>query len=275
MKWGFIIGFLVIIAGAAGCVQEDNDGDGEEEIIISEECTWYAGVTCEAECDELDFWFSCEGEFDLECDPHCDEFDIDVACSVDCEASCSADCELDPGSFDCSAHCEGECGANCEADCAASAGDGEAQAECSARCGAYCEGHCSAYCDVDLPELDCDAQCSASCDGECKADANIDCHLCNVNVYAECEGEMNADCHGGCDADGMYECNGEFISSDDLESAIDWVKANTDFEVTYEGSADCSGNECEASGSVSFNCAAAAPGRVASSGLLAVIADLF
>jgi hypothetical protein len=265
---------LAAVFGLAlsGCIQQtDSDNDGEEEIIISEECTWYAGVTCEAECDGFDFWFSCEGQFEAECAPVCEEFEIDVDCTGSCEASCSTEC-TDPGSFDCQGHCEGSCGVNCEADCEASAGDSEAQAECSARCGAYCEGECSASCDIELP--DCDTACQASCEGECTADANIDCHLCDIEVYATCEGEMNLDCEGGCDADGVLECNGEFISSDDIESAIAWVEANMTAEVTYEGHAECEGNTCEAEGSASFQCDAAAPGRELRGGLLALLTSI-
>jgi hypothetical protein len=277
MTYRRILFIAALAAGSclalAGCVQEkDSDNDGDEEIVISQECSWYGGVTCEAECDDFDFWFSCESQFEAECAPECEEFEIDVNCSTSCEASCATEC-TDPGSFDCQAHCEGECGVNCEADCEASITDSEAQAECKAHCSAYCEGDCSASCDIDLP--DCETACSASCEGECTADANIDCHLCDVDVYASCEGEMNLDCEGGCDADGALECEGEFISSDDLEEAIAWVEANTDFEVTYDASAECSGNSCEAEASATLECDVAAPGRESSTGLVAVIASSF
>jgi hypothetical protein len=269
-----IMAALAAVFGFAlsGCIQQtDSDNDGEEEIIISEECTWYAGVTCEVECDDFDFWASCEGEFDIDCDPHCDEFDVSVDCTGSCEASCSAEC-TDPGSFDCEAYCNTDCSASCSAECTASASSAEAQAACEGHCSGYCEGKCGASCDVEMP--DCTAACSASCHGECDAEANIDCHLCDAEVYVSCEGEMNLDCEGGCDADGVLECNGEFISSDDLETAIAWVEANMTAEVTYEGSADCSGNSCEAEGSASIQCASAAPGRKLESGLLALLTSI-
>jgi hypothetical protein len=257
----------------AGCVQnKDADGDGNKEVVISSECSWYGGVECEASCDEFDFWASCEGEFDIDCDPHCDEFEVTAECTGSCEADCSTEC-TDLGSFDCEAYCNTDCSANCEAECEASAGDGEAQAACSGHCGAYCEGKCGASCDIELP--DCDTACSASCEGECDAEVNIDCHLCDAEVYVDCNVDMNLQCEGGCDTEGALECNGEFISSDDLQTAIDWVEANMTAEVTYEGSADCHGNTCEAEASASIECDAAAPGRQDGGGLLALISSLF
>jgi hypothetical protein len=272
MKWGFLFFASALAIGLAGCTQQDTNGDGQQEVVISAECSWQVGADCTLACDDFDFWFACEGDFEAECAPECDEFTLDVSCTGGCEASCSAEC-TDPGSFDCQGYCEGDCGANCEADCEASAGDGEAQAECSAHCDAFCEGNCSASCDIDLP--DCTAACQASCEGECTADANFDCHLCDVDVYATCEGEMNLDCEGGCDVDGVLECNGEFISKEDLESAVAWVEENMTAEVTYDGSADCSGNSCSAEGSASITCAAAAPGRESAGGLLTLLASLF
>jgi hypothetical protein len=264
----------VCAAALSGCVtnSSDTDGDGQEEVTISAECSWYAGATCEAECDGFDFWASCEGEFDVQCAPECDEFEIDVDCTDTCEADCTTTC-TDPGSFDCEGYCSGDCNASCEADCAAQASGSEAQADCTAHCGAYCEGECSASCDIELP--DCETACSASCEGECTADANFDCHLCDVNIYATCEAEMDLDCHGGCDVDGVLECEGDYITKDDLESAVQWVEDNTSFEITYEGSADCEGNSCSAEGSATITCAAAPVGRAASGGALAFVVSLF
>ncbi len=273
MRLGTICAGLVA-AGAlalAGCVVQDSNGDGQDEVSISAECSWYGGATCTAECDGFDFWASCEGQFDVTCDPGCDEFDVDVSCSGSCEADCATTC-TDPGSFDCQAYCEGDCNTSCEADCAAQASGSEAQAECSAHCDAYCEGKCSASCDIELP--DCDTACSASCDGECSAEANIDCHLCDSEVYVDCEANMDLDCHGGCDVDGVLECNGDYITRDDIESAVQWVEDNTDFEITYDGSADCSGNSCNAEGSASITCDAAQPGRTESAGVLAILLSI-
>jgi hypothetical protein len=270
MRFGTICAGLVSAGALAvvGCVAQDSDGDGQEEVSISAECSWYAGATCEAECDGFDFWASCEGQFDVTCDPECDQFDVDIECSGSCEADCATTC-TDPGSFDCEGYCSVDCNASCEAECAASASGSEAQAECTGHCGAYCEGKCGVSCDVELP--DCTTACSASCEGECSAEANIDCHLCDAEVYVDCEANMDLDCHGGCDVDGVLECDGDYITRDDLEAAVQWVEDNTDFEITYDGSASCEGNSCEAEGTATFTCDAAQPGREARDGLLAAI----
>ncbi len=249
----FAASWLLVPLG--GCVVENEDGDGEQ-VVISAECNWYGGVECELACDDFEFWVSCEGEMDIECDPHCDQFEIEAGCSASCEGGCYADCEVDPGTFDCEAYCSGNCEANCEGECSASGNE----AECSGHCDSYCEGECSASCDVELPELDCEAGCEASCEGECYAEANIDCHLCNVDVYLNCESEMNINCHGGCDADGVLECNGEFIDRKDLDAAIDWVRDNMTAEVSFEGDAECHGNSCSAEGSCEFKCAVGSTG---------------
>jgi hypothetical protein len=247
----------VSLVAFAGCVQnKDSDGDGNKEVVISSECSWYGGVECEAACETTDFEFYCEGGC---------TGDIDLpTCEANCDAECHAECDVDPGSFSCEGYCGGECGADCSGDCEAS----DDQASCEGECQAYCEGECSASCEGTPTEVDCDAGCSASCEGGCTG-GNID-----FGCYLDCEIESPIECTGGCDSEGMLECEGEFISSDDLQTAIDWVEANMTAEVTYEGSADCHGNTCEAEASASIECDAAAPGRADDSGLLAVLSSL-
>ncbi len=259
MKKTFIIGLMmaavsVVFYTLAGCEIENEDGE-TEQVVISAECNWYGGVECDLQCDSFEFWVSCEGEMDIDCDPHCDEFDLSVECSASCEADCGLECTGDWSVTDCELYCQGDCSASCEAECSASADE----AECAGHCEGYCEGHCHAGCEIEAP--DCDGWCEASCEGECTAEANIDCHLCNVDVYVDCEGDMNIDCHGGCDSDGVLECNGEFIDRKDLEAAVDWVKAHMTAEVTFEGDAECYGNTCSAEGSCAFECAVGSTGR--------------
>jgi len=252
-----------VLAALVGCVVENDDGS-EGQVVISAECNWYGGVECEVACTDFSFDLACEGEVEIECEPECESFEIDVECSGSCFADCGAECEYEPGEFDCEAYCEGECSANCEGECSASSDE----AYCEGECQSYCEGHCSASCDIEAPDLDCDAWCDASCEGECSAEADIDCHLCDVEANLDCSADLEIDCQAGCDADGVLECNGEFIDRQDLESAIDWVRDNMTAEVTFEGDAECAGNACSAEGSCAFECAAArTDGKGAAAGL--------
>jgi MYXO-CTERM domain-containing protein len=254
MKKTMLLLVALALPGLAltGCVIENEDG--ENEVSLSAECTWYAGVECEAACEDFEYHLECEGEMDVECAPECDEFEVDVECTASCQGSCEAECEVDPGSFSCEGYCQGECGANCEAECSAH----DNVAACQAECSAFCEGECEFGCEGEPAEVECSGSCSASCDGECTAEANIDCHFCDVDVYVECSQEATIDCQGGCDADGVFECDGEFIDKGDVEDAIAYIESNMpDVEITAEGDASCQGNSCEARGSCEMQCVAA------------------
>ena len=248
-----------------GCVIQE--GDDENEVVISSECVWSAGAECSLDCEALEFWVACEAELEVtDCAPVCN-IDLTAECHADCSAACSGECEANPGVFDCNAYCEGNCGANCNAECAASSN----AAECQARCSAFCNGECSAECEVDLPELDCNGHCNASCNGECSAEANIDCHLCQVDFHAQCEADLKVECRTGCETEGMLECNGEFISSSDLYDAAVWVRDNIDATIDAEGYAECEGNTCKAGGSCSAECAIGKKQPGSSNGMYGVL----
>lgn len=269
MNKSLCIGTTLALAAtlAAGCVVED--GEGEGEVVLSAECSWYGGVECQAACEDFEYHLACEGEMNAECAPECSEFEIEAGCTGSCEADCEADCSVDPGSFSCEGYCEAECGANCEAECEAH----DNSAACQAECGAYCQGECELGCEAEPPDVDCSGSCEASCQGECTAEANIDCHFCDVDVYVDCSQEMNLDCQAGCDAEGVYECNGEFIDKGDVEAAIDYIESYMpDVEVTAEGDAECSGNACEAEGSCEMQCVAAGGPGSSSRGALSLLA---
>jgi hypothetical protein len=57
-----------------------------------------------------------------------------------------------------------------------------------------------------------------------------------------------------CSGDGAIFCDGEFVDAGgNLQECIDALNAILDVEVS--GSASCSGNTCQAEGSVSLSCA--------------------
>lgn len=262
-----VVGTILVLGG---CVVEDDEG--ERHVSLSAECSWYAGVECEAACQEFSYHLACEGEINVACAPTCSEFEISVDCSANCQASCEASCEANPGSFSCEGYCQGNCEGSCKAECEAH----DNTAACQGECAGFCQGECSIGCEGEPPQFSCSGSCGASCEGQCTAEANIDCHFCDVDIYLECSHDLKIDCDLGCDAEGVFECDGEFIDRGDIEDAIAHIKAHMpEVQITAEGEAGCYGNTCEARGSCEAQCVAAGgAGGATRPGLVLLLAGL-
>ncbi len=198
---------------------------------------------CKVQCTPISFEAECAAELKVGCDGMCNAT-VDVGCTGTCQGTCEAECN--GGSFDCNAYCEGNCTADCSGKCSAAGNKGECQASCEATC----QGECNAGCTANPP--DCTANCQGCCTGECKAEANIDCQIdCQASGYVDCKASLQGGCEGACDApEGALFCDGQFISTSNVESCVAALEDAFNITVTYYANAECSGNTCKAEAGV-------------------------
>jgi hypothetical protein len=221
---------------------------GNINVSASAQCEVVASGGCTAQCTPISFTAACEGQCQGSCTAS-----ADVECTGTCGGSCDAECSADPGSFDCQASCEGNCEGNCDAACASDANS----AQCKASCQATCKGECSASCEGTPPSASCDAKCSACCSGSCTAQANLDCQV-------SCQGSCAVDMQGGCTAQcespkGALFCDGQYVDvGNNLDNCVAALQSllNIHVEGYADGSASCSGGECNAEGEAGVSCAA-------------------
>jgi hypothetical protein len=222
---------------------------------------------CKVQCEPIAFEAQCAANLKVGCDGQCNAT-IDTQCTSSCQGTCEADCS--GGEFDCYASCEGNCTADCSAQCESAANKTECTASCKATCQAECEGGCQ----VDAP--DCTTQCQGCCSGQCEAEANLDCQIsCQAEGYASCKAELQGGCDAACDApEGALFCDGQFVSTSNLESCVAALQEVFSVEVEYYSNAECSGNQCtaEAGGSVSCSAAPTTPGFGLGAGALGLAA---
>jgi hypothetical protein len=222
----------------------------------SASCEFVASGGCETMCTPFSFQAACAGQGAIDCRaPEQCSLTADVACTGECQGSCEAECEINPGSFECAgacrADCSGSCGGDCSAKCEADGGGAECQGQCEASCEASCSTECDASCEVVPANADCVAQCEGCCGGSCTADVNFDCQIdCQADLQVSCEAEMQGGCETACSRpEGALFCDGQFVNYDAVEECVDALLDELNIEVS--GYAECSGNSCEAGGSIS------------------------
>lgn len=244
-------GAALFFVPASAAAQDGIAACGNIHVEASAQCKVEVSGGCKAKCEPVSFRAACSVEAKAQCTGS-----IDVDCNASCRAELDAKCDVDPGSLDCDASCTGSCEGNCDGECSADSD----KASCSARCKASCSARCDASCSGTPPSAECKARAEASCKGRCEAKANVD---CDVKAQASCEAELKGGCEVQCDKpEGALYCDGQYIDAgNNLEQCIGALEAflTSRVDVSARGSADCSGNECNAEGEASASCAAAGP----------------
>jgi hypothetical protein len=217
-------------------------------------CTVEAKGGCTAKCEPIAFTASCSAELQVGCSGECN-LEADVECTGSCGVSCEADCEAS-AEFDCQGYCEADCGGSCAGECEAAGNKAECQASCEANCSAECTGGCEGQ-----AQADCSAQCEGCCGGSCTAEANASCQVeCQAEGYVDCKAELQGGCEAQCEApEGAIFCDGQFISTDNVEACVAALEDLFQIEVQYNFEAECDGNECSANAEVSASACSASP----------------
>lgn len=259
MSRRFVIAFLTVApvaflaprlahAGLESCGNINVKADAKCEVQVEGGCT--------AMCTPVSFKAACEGKAVVSCDGECSGT-IEASCTGSCETDCSASCSADPGNYSCTGSCEGSCGADCDAQCAGEASGGTASGSCKANCQANCNAKCSAQCTGTPPTATCDAKCTASCKGKCQAKVTGKCQVdCQAKFDAvKCEADLKGGCDVQCqDPKGAIFCDGQYVDSGgNLEKCADALNAILNLKFEASGSAECSGNQCNAEGSASVS----------------------
>jgi len=252
----FAAGAALLFTPAAAFAQDGIAACGNIDVSAEAKCKVEVSGGCKAKCEPIAFRAACSVDARAECTGG-----IDVDCNVDCKAEVQASCEANPGNLDCDASCTGGCEGSCDADCSGEAAGGSAKADCTARCKASCSARCDASCTGTPPSASCEAKAEASCKGRCEAKSNL---ACDVKAQAECEAELKGGCEVQCDKpEGALYCDGSYVDAgNNLEQCINALEAflTSKVDVSARGSAECSGNECEAEGEASASCSTSGPG---------------
>jgi len=247
------------------------DSCGNINVSANAQCELVTSGGCTAMCTPVTLEAACAGQLYAECDGQCNA-EITAECTASCSGECNGQCEANPPSFDCRAACEADCEGECSGRCGS--GDSECAASCSGSCSASCDGHCEGT----PPEASCEGKCEASCDGACEAEANLDCQIdCQAGGYVDCEAELKGGCEAACTRpEGALFCDGNYVDyGNNLDECVAALEAA--FNIQVEGYAECSGNTCEAGGSIScavvpMATAAWGTGMLGSAGVLFVLA---
>lgn len=229
---------------------------GEINVEANETCTAEVGGGCTAKCTPVSFEAACHGQLEASCAGQCNV--TPPSCDVSCQGTCEGSCK-GSASFTCQGDCETTCEGTCSGKCSAMSNS----AECEGSCKATCQSECSAQCS-GMAQADCSGKCQASCQGSCNAQANMDCQIqCQSQGYLDCQTQLQGGCTANCTRpEGALFCDGNFVDDGghlaQCEQAIkDFIAAH--FQASASGSADCSGNTCQAQGQASCKCSRIAP----------------
>jgi len=262
---------LVPVLATSTASAANIDACGNIDVSASATCTVEYEGGCTAKCTPIAFEASCAAELTVLCDGMCNA-SFSATCTASCQGSCEAQCTGDPGSFSCEGACDADCGVDCSGQCSSSGNRSECEASCKATCSAECQGSCEA----NPPMADCTAQCNGCCEGSCTAEANMDCQVsCQAEGYVDCKASLQGGCEVACESpDGALFCDGQYVDAGgNLAECIAALQALLNIEVTFNASAECSGNTCEAKADASCgNTVAGAP--VKTGGLAGLAAGL-
>jgi hypothetical protein len=260
-----------LTARPAAAADTDLSSCGDIHVEAKSTCEVKVGVECQAECTPVNFEAACAADLAVECKGMCNA-QASAMCTASCDVSaCQAECEVDPGKFDCTAECSANADAHCQGECTAAGNKGE----CVASCKASIQAECNTSCEATPPSANCQARCQARCEGECRGEANVDCQVnCQSSGYVECEAQLEGGCKAQCDKpEGAVFCDTEYVDTgNNAEECIAALNAiiTANVDVSARGSAECSGNSCEAEGEAS--CSARMSPTVPRGGAAAILA---
>lgn len=257
-----VLAFIVPLALPA-TAHADLSACGNINVTADEQCKLVTSGGCTAQCTPINFQAACSAQLEVSCEGQCTA-QASASCTGACDLSgCEASCSADPGNFSCSADCETNMDAQCQAQCSSSSD----QAQCVASCKATISAQCDASCSGTPPSASCQAQCQASCSGSCTAQANLDCQVnCQSSGFASCQTSLTGGCQAQCSQPkGALFCNGQYVDAgNNLQNCLN---ALSNLGISVQGSASCSGNTCQAQGSVSCAVTPGTPAGNAAAGL--------
>lgn len=252
-------------AGLSSCGNIDVEANAECKVEVEGGCT--------ARCEPPQVRLACAGKLEASCSGECTA-QAEASCTAECDLdACEAKCTVTPAEFNCSAECQLNADAHCSAECSGEANGSEAHGKCVASCKATMSAECDASCTGQGPKADCKARCEASCKGSCTGQARAECQVdCQAKGYAKCEGDLKVACEAQCSKpEGALFCDGQYVDhggklQDCVASLEAWIEGNVD--VSASGSAECSGNSCQAEGEASASCATVPGGPAGAGGAL-------
>jgi hypothetical protein len=248
-------GIAIVAATLAGLdttAHADLEKCGGVFLSADASCEYLPHEECMTECTTAKVETACVAKLYQECEVDCTAT-ASTTCESACATTCTDDCAADAGTEpNCMGACRSDCAMGCTDKCADAERRGPCQSCCAHNCNARCQDECGEQRDDEADERECEPKCTTACAGSCTAQANLNCQIdCQTTVYTECEEELVKTCETTCKDDGgAIFCDGQFLSTTDLDGCVDEIAADLSIEIKVTAEVACDGDSCEAKSTV-------------------------